>query len=53
MKMYGGLEVSSQLHAPAALAPAKEPPQHPLYGGGEGAVWAPEQSGHCGVERNP
>jgi hypothetical protein len=42
------MEVSGQLHAPAALLPGKQP----LVPIRKEAGWAPEPSGHGGEEKN-
>jgi len=42
------MEVSGQLHAPAAVPPGKEP----LVPTGKQAGWAPEPAGRGGVEKN-
>jgi len=42
------MEFSSQLHAPAALTPGKEPPKHTLY---RRLVGTQNQSGRDGEEK--
>jgi hypothetical protein len=42
------MEVSGQLHAPAALPPGKQPLE-PI---GKESGWAPERYGHGGEEKN-